>query len=111
MSHQNENSRYSLNPELNDGQQFVPITIRFKLVYTTAIRYYTVCPDWTIWQMMEFIKPYVLVDFGLEQFDIVLVGQPMAERGDALRISNNAKVCDISNNMDYLCLYVRAQQN
>jgi hypothetical protein len=111
MSQQNENSRYALNPELNDGQPFVPITIRFKLVYTTAIRYYTVCPDWTICQMMEFIKPYVLLDFGLEQFDIVLVGQPMAERGDALRISNNAKVYNISNNMDYLCLYVRGQQN
>ena len=106
-----ENSRENLNPEENDEEHFVPVTIRFKLVYTTAIRYYTVCPDWTTRQLMEFIRPYVIIDFGHTQFDIVVCGQPMAEQDAALRLSRNIKVRDIINNMNYLCFYIRPQQD
>ena len=102
-------SRQNLNPEQNDEHHFTPVTIRFKLIYTTAIRYYTVCPDWTIWQLMEFVKPYIAIDFELTHFDIVVAGQPLAEHAEALRISNNVKVHDITGNMDYLCFYVRPQ--
>lgn len=103
------NSRNNLDPEQNDGQQFTPVTIRFKLVYTTSIRFYTVCPDWTTRELIKFIRPYVAIDFGLTDFDIVVSGQPMAETGDALRISSNIKVRDITNNMNYLCFYIRPQ--
>ena len=103
------NSRENLNPEQNDDQHFEPVTIRFKLVYTTAIRYYTVCPDWTTRQLVEFIRPYVIIDFGLTHFDIVVCGQPMAEQDAALHLSSNIKVSDITDNMNYLCFYVRPQ--
>ena len=101
------NNRQNLNPEQNDGQQFTPVTIRFKLVYTTSIRFYTVCPDWTTRQLLKFIRPYVTIDFGLDDFDIVVSGQPMSERAIALRISSNIKVRDITDNMNYLCFYIR----
>ncbi len=104
-----DNSRENLNPEQNEDEHFEPVTIRFKLVYTTAIRYYTVCPDWTTRQLMEFIRPYVIIDFGLTQFDIVVCGQPMAEQDAALRLSSNIKVSDITDNMNYLCFYIRSQ--
>jgi len=101
------NRREHLNPEQNDDHQFEPVTIRFKLVYTTSIRFYTVCPDWTTRQLIDFVKPYIMIDFGLTDFDIVVAGQPMAENGDALRMSSNIKVSDITNHMNYLCFYVR----
>jgi len=101
------NLRENLNPEQNDGHHFTPVTIRFKLVYTTAIRFYTVCPDWTTRQLREFITPYVIIDFGITDFDIVVCGQPMSENGEALRMSSNIKVHDITDNMNYLCFYIR----
>jgi hypothetical protein len=106
-----DSRRDNLSPEENDGQHFEPVTIRFKLVYTTAIRYYTVCPDWNTRQLMEFIRPYVIIDFGLTEFDIIVSGQPLAERANALRLSSNIKVSDITNNMNYLCFYIRTQQD
>ena len=99
--------RDNLNPEQNDDNHFEPVTIRFKLVFTTSIRFYTVCPDWTTRELMEFIRPYVIIDFGLTDFDIVVAGQPMSENAEALRISSNIKVSDITYNMNYLCFYIR----
>lgn len=101
------NSRTILDPEFNEGQSFTPVTIRFKLVYTTVIRFYTVCPDWTTRQLKEFIGPYVLTDFGLEDFDIVETRQPGDEQARPIRISSNIKVSQILSNMSYLCMYIR----
>jgi hypothetical protein len=103
------NSRRDLNPEYNDGRSFTPVTIRFKLVFSTTIRFYTICPDWTTRQLKSFIRPYVTIDFGLENFDIVEAGLPDAERASSLRISSNFKIRDIVSNMDYLCFYIRPQ--
>lgn len=105
------NSRLALDPENNNGRAFTPVTIRFKLVYTTGIRFYTVCPDWTTRQLMEFIRPYVIIDFQLNEFEIVEAGLPLAERAEPIRISGNLKICDIVNNMNYLCLYIRAPRS
>jgi hypothetical protein len=104
-----QNNRRDLNPEYNDSQSFTPVTIRFKLVYSTTIRFYTICPDWTTRQLKNFIRPYVAIDFGLENFDIIEAGLPDAERAHAFRISSNLKIRDIVSNMEYLCFYIRPQ--
>jgi hypothetical protein len=89
------NNRRELNPEYNDGRSFTPATIRFKLAFSTTVRFYTICPDWTTRQLKNFIRPYVTIDFGLENFDIVESGLPDAERAPELRISSNFKIRNI----------------
>jgi hypothetical protein len=101
------NNRRALDPELNDGQSFQPVTIRFKLVYTTTIRFYTICPDWTTRQLKEFIRPYVSIDFALEDFDIVETRLQGDEQARPIQISSNIKVRDVLSNMSYLCMYIR----
>ena len=103
------NDRRARDPEFNNNMSFTPVTIRFKLVYTTTIRFYTICPDWTTRQLKNFIRPYVTIDFGLENFDIIEAGLPDAERAPELRISSNFKIRNIVSNMDYLCFYIRPQ--
>ena len=105
------NSRRDLNPEYNDGLSFTPLTIRFKLVYSTTVRFYTICPDWTTRQLKEFIRPYVAIDFALEDFDIVETRLEGDEQARSIRISSNITVQDILTNMNYLCMYVRPRVN
>ena len=104
---QSNSSRQELNPEFNNGQYFNSVTIRFKKVFTTNIKFYTVCPDWTTQQLVEFIKPYVAVDFELEQFDIVESGLPLSELANPIRISGNIKISEMFGNVNQLCLYIR----
>ena len=104
-------SRRELNPEYNDGRSINPATVRFKLVFSTIVRFYTICPDLTTRQLKNFIRPYVTIDFGLENFDIVEAGLPDSERAPALRISSNFKIIDIVSNMEYLCFYIRPQNH
>jgi hypothetical protein len=106
----NSNSRHELNPEFNNGQYFNSVTIRFKKVFTTNIKFYTVCPDWTTQQLVEFIKPYVAVDFEIEQFDIVESGLPLSELANPIRISSNIKISEMFGNMNQLCLYIRERE-
>ena len=103
----NNNMRRILDPETNSGIQFTPLTIRFKLVYTTSIRFYTVCPDWTTRELYNFIRPYVSVDFGLENFDIVLAGQPESEEANAIIMSNNLKISDVISRLNSVTMYIR----
>jgi len=101
------NDRRALDPEFNNGISFTPVTIRFKLVYTTIIRFYTICPDWSTRELKDFISPYVAVDFALEDFDIVETRLEGDEQARPIRISRNIKVQDILINMSYLCMYIR----
>ena len=105
------NNRRALDPEFNNGMSFTPVTIRFKLVYTTTIRFYTICPDWTTRELKEFIRPYVAIDFALEDFDIVETRLEGDEQARSIRISGNIKVQDILTNMSYLCMYIRPRIN
>ena len=105
------NVRRTLDPEFNNGMSFTPVTIRFKLVYTTTIRFYTICPDWTTRELKEFIRPYVSIDFALEDFDIVETRLEGDELARPIRISKNIKVQDILTNMSYLCMYIRPRFN
>jgi hypothetical protein len=100
-------TRDALNQELSEGQHFRPISIRFKKVFTTNVKYYMVNPDWTTQQFYEFIKPYVLIDFELERFDIVEAGLPLSERAAPIRISNNIKIREMFANLDSLTFYIR----
>ena len=100
-------TRAELNQELSEGQHFRPISARFKKVYTTNVKYYMINPDWTTQQFYEFIKPYVLIDFELERFDIVEAGLPLSERAAPIRISNNIKIREMFANLDSLTFYIR----
>lgn len=105
------NDRRALDPEFHNGMSFTPVTIRFKLVYTTTIRFYTICPDWSTRELKEFIRPYVSIDFALENFDIVETRLEGDELARPIRISKNIKVQDILTNMSYLCMYIRPRFN
>ena len=109
-STQSNSSRQELNPEINNGQYFNSITLRFKKVFTTNIKFYTVCPDWTTQQLVEFIKPYVAIDFELEQFDIVESGLELSELANPIRISGNIKISEMFRNLNQLCLYIRERE-
>ena len=104
-------TRSELNQELSEGQHFRPISVRFKKVFTTNVKYYMINPDWTTYQFYEFIKPYVLIDFDLVHFDIVVAGLPMSERDNPIRISKNIKVREMFNNLDSLTFYIRERTN
>lgn len=104
-------TRDILNQESNDGQYFRPISVRFKKVYTTNVKYYMANPDWTTQQFYEFIKPYVTIDFELVSFDIVEAGLLMSERAAPIRISSNIKLREMYNNLDNLTFYVRERTN
>lgn len=105
------NDRRALDPEFHNNMSFTPVTIRFKLVYTTTIRFYTICPDWSTRELKEFIRPYVAIDFALEEFDIVETRLEGDELARPIRISKNIKVQDILTNMSYLCMYIRPRFN
>ena len=100
-------TRSELNQELSEGQHFRPISVRFKKVFTTNVKYYMINPDWTTQQFREFIKPYVLIDFEIENFDIVEAGLPHSEYASPIRISNNIKIREMFENFDSLTFYIR----
>ena len=107
------NSRRELNPEYNDGISFTPATIRFKLAFSTTVRFYTICPDWTTRQLKNFIRPYVTVDFGLENFDIVEKAEPKplkiyinSEGGEIFAAKRSCKSSWNSNSFNPFSLYI-----
>jgi hypothetical protein len=102
-------TRDALNQELSEGRNFRPISVRFKKVFTTNVKYYMINPDWTTEQFYEFIKPYVMIDFEMAPFDIVEAGLPMSERAAPIRISNNIKVREMFENLDGLTFYIRSR--
>lgn len=104
-------TRDELNQELSEGQHFRPISIRFKKVFTTNVKYYMVNPDWTTQQFYEFIKPYIAIDFELVPFDIVEAGLPMSERAAPIRISSNIKIREMFANFENLTFYIRQRVN
>ena len=104
-------TRDALNQELSEGRSFRPISVRFKKVFTSNVKYYMINPDWTTQQFYEFIKPYVLIDFELAAFDIVEAGLPMSERAAPIRISNNIKIREMFENLESLTFYIRERTN
>ena len=104
-------TRDELNQELSDGQHFRPISVRFKKVFTTNVKYYMVNPDWTTQQFYEFIKPYIAIDFELVPFDIVEAGLPLSERAAPIRISSNIKIREMFANFENLTFYIRQRIN
>ena len=102
-------TRDALNQELSEGQHFRPISVRFKKVFTTNIKYYMINPDWTTYQFYEFIKPYVLIDFELSNFDIVEAGLPMSEHAVPIRVSSNIKIREMFENFENLTFYIRGR--
>lgn len=104
-------TRDELNQELSEGQHFRPISIRFKKVFTTNVKYYMVNPDWTTQQFYEFIKPYIAIDFELVPFDIVEAGLPLSERAAPIRISSNIKIREMFANFENLTFYIRQRVN
>ena len=104
-------TRDALNQELSEGRSFRPISVRFKKVFTTNVKYYMINPDWTTEQFYEFIKPYIMIDFELAPFDIVEAGLPMSERATPIRITSNIKVREMFENLDSLTFYIRGRTN
>ena len=104
-------TRDELNQELSEGQHFRPISVRFKKVFTTNVKYYMVNPDWTTQQFYEFIKPYIAIDFELVPFDIVEAGLPLSERAAPIRISSNIKIREMFVNFENLTFYIRQRVN
>lgn len=102
-------TREALNQESNEGRFIRPVSVRFKKIYTTNVKYYMINPNWTTQQFYEFIKPYVLIDFELASFDIVEAGRPRGELADPVRITNNVTVNEMFSEINELTFYIRDQ--
>jgi hypothetical protein len=76
------------------SQNFNTIPIQFKEVWTDNLKVYYINPEWTTRQLLQYITPQVLIDFGLSNFELVLAGQSMAvsEMAPALVINDNIRI-------------------
>jgi hypothetical protein len=107
------NHREILNQENNEGIYIRPISIRFNKIYTNHTKYYMINPNWTIQQLYEFIKPYILIDFELNNFCIIQNNYPLSENSKLIPIlipipiTNTIKINEMFKNLNDLSFYIK----
>jgi hypothetical protein len=65
-------------------------------------------PDWTIKQLTDFIAPYIIPDFGLNEFELVNIGQAEAEYAQHIYPSTSIKISDLYPGENDIYCYVRS---
>jgi hypothetical protein len=99
--------RHYLHQQISNGQIHNPVRLHLKKIFTTNTKIYLVNPDWTIKQLSDFIAPYIIPDFGLEDFELVNVGQADAEYAQHIYISTSYKIRDLYPGENDIYCYVR----
>jgi hypothetical protein len=91
----------------NQRQTYAPVSVYFKEAFTTNTKNYTVYPDWTLNQFRDAMKPLITIDFGIDAFNLVLVGQPGDENGDPMPHSNEIFLKDLWKPDLNIAFYIR----
>jgi hypothetical protein len=99
--------RHYLHQQISNGQIHNPVRLHLKKIFTTNTKIYLVNPDWTIKQLTDFIAPYLISDFELNEFDLVNVGQADAEYAQHIYVSTRYKISDLYPGENDIYCYVR----
>jgi ABC-type proline/glycine betaine transport system substrate-binding protein len=99
--------RHYLHQQISNGQIYNPVLLHLKKVFTTNTKIYIINPDWTIKQLTDYIAPYIIPDFGLNEFELVEVGQNGAEYADPIQITTRHKVKDLYPGETDIYCYIR----
>ncbi len=86
------------------------LSVYFKQVYTTKYKYYELCPSWTYKQLMNYLRPLVLIDFQLVNFKLIETGQSNAgnnpESGEEVNIGEYTLGQIWGNNLSNVAFYI-----
>jgi hypothetical protein len=88
--------RHYLHQQISNGQ-----------IFTINTKIYLINPDWTMKQLSDFIAPYIISDFGLDEFELVNIGQDEAEYAQHIYISTTNKISDLYPGENDIYCYVR----
>ena len=93
----------------NQRQTHAPVSVYFKEAFTANTKNYIIYPDWTLNQFEVAITPLIAIDFdiGLDDFVLVLVGQPDGENGDPISQSNHILLQDLETPDLNIAFYIR----
>jgi hypothetical protein len=87
--------RHYLHQQISNGQIYNPVRLHLKKIFTINTKIYLINPDWTMKQLSDFIAPYIISDFGLDEFELVNIGQDEAEYAKHIYISITNKISDL----------------
>jgi hypothetical protein len=99
--------RHYLHQQISNGQIHSPVRLHLKKIFTTNTKIYLVNPDWTIKQLTDFSAPYIIPDFGLNDFELVNVGQDDAEYAHHIYVSTSNRIRDLYPHENDIYCYVR----
>ena len=87
------------------------ISVYFKVVYTINTRYYRINTEWTPLELYNNIKPLIIVDFNINNFellDTITNFDGITEEKPKIEPLNNISLEEIYNNkFDQLAIYIR----
>ena len=84
-----------------------PVPMYFKEALTNNTKIYLVYPDWSFKQFVYALGPIIAIDFGFNDFDLVLVGQEGDENGAALQLLTDTQIVDLLSQNINIAFYVR----
>ena len=70
---------------------------------------YLVYPDWSFNQFINELTTMIAIDFGFNDFDLLLVGQTAGENGDALLPLIDMQIVDLLTSELTIAFYIRRQ--
>ena len=90
-------------------QSFKPVSVYFKEAFTSNTKMYQIYPDWTLNLFIYSVTPLISVDFGLElnAFELLDMGQELAEHGAALRPTDSILLRNMWTPELNVCFYIR----
>jgi len=91
----------------NNVRSREPIHIYFKEALTDNTKIYLVYPDWSFNQFINALDPIITIDFGFNDFDLVLVGQEGDENGAKLQPLIDMKIVDLLSQTINIAFYIR----
>jgi hypothetical protein len=93
----------------NQQQTHAPVSVYFKEAFTTNTKNYIVYPDWTLNQFEAALRPLIAIDFDIEldDFFLVLVGQPDCEDGVPMLMSDDLLLLDLGTPELNIAFYIR----
>ena len=64
------------------------ISIYFKEAWTSNTKYYLINPIWNQEQLYAYLKPFILSHFNIANFEIIEMGENLAENAPPINIGN-----------------------
>ena len=64
------------------------ISIYFKEAWTDNTKYYLINPIWNQEQLYTYLKPFILTNFNISDFEIVEMGQILMENAPSINLGD-----------------------